>query len=50
MQFFGTRCVVLTDVHLIREALVKNGDALSGRTSSFLNTIFAGGKYGIVAR
>jgi hypothetical protein len=34
----------------MREALVKNADALSGRSSNLLNTIFAGGKYGIIAR
>jgi hypothetical protein len=50
MQFGASRCIVLTDVNLIREALVKNGDALSGRGSNMLNTFFAGGKYGIIAR
>ena len=50
MQLGGSRCVVLTDVELMREALVKNGDALSNRASNMLNTLFAGGKYGIIAR
>jgi len=50
MQFGGSKCVVITDLQLMREALVKNGDALSGRSSGLLNTIFSGGKFGIIAR
>jgi len=50
MQFGSSRCVVITDVHLMREALVKNGEALSGRASNLLTTIFADGKYGLFAR
>ena len=44
----GTRAVVLTDAALIKEALVKNGDALSGRPDNFLTTVISGGNDGIV--
>lgn len=50
IKFGGSACVVITDVHLIREALVKNGDALSGRASNFMRTALHTGKCGIIAR
>jgi hypothetical protein len=46
----GHRMIVLTDIHIIREALVQNADAFAGRPNYLSLTLFSRGNNGIVSR